>query len=131
MFPRFVLVFTVDLFSFFSLGSSNDPNVFHQRTTLSKVLLRSLSRGSPALISFTISEIGGSRAHTDHQKKWVESSRILTLTKVSLDQELLSPSEIHDLSGFILDKTFAGNSPKRMEICKILIANTCESYCRV
>jgi hypothetical protein len=30
------------------------------------------------------------------------------------------------MSGFILDKTIAVNSPKRMEGVKILIANTCE-----
>ena len=30
------------------------------------------------------------------------------------------------LSGFILDKTIATNSPKRMENAKILIANTCK-----
>lgn len=31
-----------------------------------------------------------------------------------------------DMTGFILDKSIAVNSPKRMENVKILIANTCE-----
>jgi hypothetical protein len=30
------------------------------------------------------------------------------------------------VAGFILDKTIATNSPKRIENAKILIANTCE-----
>ena len=31
-------------------------------------------------------------------------------------------------SGFILDKTIAVNSPKRMENARILIANTCTTF---
>jgi T-complex protein 1 subunit beta len=41
------------------------------------------------------------------------------------------PSYVHSthfLLGFILDKTIAVNSPKRMENVKILIANTCRTY---
>ena len=34
-------------------------------------------------------------------------------------------------AGFILDKTIAVNSPKRMENAKILIANTCKCLHRV
>lgn len=34
----------------------------------------------------------------------------------------------NNISGFILDKSIAVNSPKRMENVKILIANTCERY---
>lgn len=32
------------------------------------------------------------------------------------------------MSGFILDKTIAVNSPKRLENAKIMIANTCKLY---
>jgi T-complex protein 1 subunit beta len=37
-------------------------------------------------------------------------------------------SELTRYTGFILDKTIATNSPKRIENAKILIANTCELH---
>ena len=62
-------------------------------------------------------------SHSDHKESWWQAHRLLP------GRGYVSPKYSNIVLtlplGFILDKTIAVNSPKRMENAKILIANTC------
>lgn len=136
-----------------NVASRNDPQGFRQdlfniaRTTLSSkvlaqdkeyfanlavdaVLRLKVRRLSPSFFYECTwclrAKTGFDRPWTypNHQKSRRQADRFLPWRGyvIALIFPLLQPSFA---LGFILDKTIAVNSPKRMENCKMLIANTC------